>query len=298
MLIQDYQDGGLKAPDIFSMNKAWKLSWITKLQNENSGEWKNPILNRLDKVGGLDYLLSCNFEVGSLAIQLNEFWSEVFEYYSEVMSPEIKTKQDIRIQKINNNKNIKIGKKSLYMESLVRTNLDEIDSWFSPDGKPYDFNRLNLINSQLSWFQYIQIINAIPKQWKDKLKQPELCIRNFESDKPVFLKQIYKQTLLDRQKEPITGCKKWTVTENHKWSNTFILARKMSKETKLQTFQYKILHRILPTNKRKFEQKLSNDPHCSDCPQVVESIEHMLYECKNAKALWDKLVDVFQRRMF
>ena len=49
-------------------------------------------------------------------------------------------------------------------------------------------------------------------------------------------------------------------------------------------FQYKILHRILPTNK-----KLSSD--CDYCGQAEESLKHLFCECDIATVIWQDVVD-------
>ena len=61
------------------------------------------------------------------------------------------------------------------------------------------------------------------------------------------------------------------------------------KETKLQYFQYKLLHRILPTNTFLFRIGYKNTPNCCFCNIQNETIEHLFYECPHVINLWESL---------
>ena len=134
VLIQDYCDGGLKAPDIFTMYKTWKLSWIERLQCEESGKWKVIFLSSLEKLGGLDYLLACNFSIEKINIKLMDFWKDVLSVYAEIHEVDPKTKDQVREQIINNNKYVVIGGKSFYSKELAQKGMDQVGDWFDVQG--------------------------------------------------------------------------------------------------------------------------------------------------------------------
>ena len=69
--------GGLKAPDMLTQNQVWKVSWLTRLQNTDSLKWCYFIKQELNKIGGLEYLLKCNYNVQKLGIKIRPFWEEV-----------------------------------------------------------------------------------------------------------------------------------------------------------------------------------------------------------------------------
>ncbi len=79
ILIQDYTRGGLKSPDIYVMAKNLKLKWILRLQEQTDALWKRIIMTELEEIGGLDYLLGCNYDSYTLKTPLNEFWRCRFE---------------------------------------------------------------------------------------------------------------------------------------------------------------------------------------------------------------------------
>ena len=80
------------------------------------------------------------------------------------------------------------------------------------------------------------------------------------------------------------------------WKAKWLVARKMTQETKLQVLQYKILHRILPTNLSLSRQKIRNSPECENCPGVSDTIEHAYRECPIVSEMWKKLEEEVTRR--
>ncbi len=89
------------------------------------------------------------------------------------------------------------------------------------------------------------------------------------------------------------------------WNRYYNLARKTTKYVKLQEFQYKVLHRILPTNhllyemaksrkkskkqkenkREKIERKEITSPNCRLCGQD-ETLTHMLLYCPKVDKIW------------
>jgi len=293
VLIQDYAEGGLKAPDIFIMEKIWKASWVSRLQNNTRGKWKVCILNTLEKIGGIDYLLACNADMGKLPIKLSDFWRSVFQAYSEAVSNKVETAEDIRTQFINNNKYILISGKSIYKAKLQENNADEICHWFRIfNGQPFQFDTMKERVSSLTWFEYLQIIAAIPSNWKKKLKQADPSSPQIGSDRQNYNKQLAKKQMLNIKYTQPAAIKHWNMQTN--WKSNFILARKMSNETKLQVFQYKLLHRIIASNEKLWRWKIVNSPSCNSCANVTGTIEHMFLECPKVKHIWDKFVKIFE----
>ena len=88
--------------------------------------------------------------------------------------------------------------------------------------------------------------------------------------------------------------KKWKDTpgvENFVITDAFILLHEYVKDTSLKIFQYKILYRILPTNKLLYKMKIINYNCCYICRTHVETLEHMFFNCTEIKNLWFKIFD-------
>ena len=57
----------------------------------------------------------------------------------------------------------------------------------------------------------------------------------------------------------------------------------------MRALQYKILSRILPTNKYLKMCNITDDESCYFCQSSVETIEHLFYFCPVVQDLWSKL---------
>ena len=73
----------------------------------------------------------------------------------------------------------------------------------------------------------------------------------------------------------------------------FALIFKLSKDTGLQWFQYRITHRILGTNSLLNKMGKSPTENCSFCKIEKESIRHLFWDCDITNYFWREL----QRRI-
>ena len=72
-LHQDYDNGGIRMPDIDLMIKAMRLAWIARLLKHGNLNWKSVPDFYLRKLGGLNFLLRCNYDVTFLNSKLPSF---------------------------------------------------------------------------------------------------------------------------------------------------------------------------------------------------------------------------------
>ena len=72
------------------------------------------------------------------------------------------------------------------------------------------------------------------------------------------------------------------------FQETFLPPFKISIEPFYQSFQYKILNRILCCRENLFKWKLISDPNFTSCT-AVDTIEHHLYYCNVSLKFWKQL---------
>ena len=71
------------------------------------------------------------------------------------------------------------------------------------------------------------------------------------------------------------------------WKNIYQNIFNFTNDTKHIWFQYRIVHRILATNKYLHTIKINNDPLCSFCSIDVETTDHLFFECDTIlRQLW------------
>ena len=91
---------------------------------------------------------------------------------------------------------------------------------------------------------------------------------------------------------PIKNCE--TATSQVKWNEIFIdvnwkktydLVFNISKDTYLQWFQTRILHRILGVKSLQFRMNITSDNLCTFCNEHEETLIHLFWECKYSKEI-------------
>ena len=84
-IIDEKEDGGLKMVAFLFMSKSLKATWATRVFDENKAPWKI-ILNYLTKhLGGLKFLLSCNYKFEELPLnELPPFYLNILQYWEEI----------------------------------------------------------------------------------------------------------------------------------------------------------------------------------------------------------------------
>ena len=94
-----------------------------------------------------------------------------------------------------------------------------------------------------------------------------------------------------------TASLKWNLHfPNLNWKTIFSKCYKTSRDTQLQWFQARLLHRILPTEKYLHMCKIKDSPSCKFCRDSVETITHLFWECEVVKKFWDELLILLHER--
>ena len=68
----------------------------------------------------------------------------------------------------------------------------------------------------------------------------------------------------------------------------YLLPFKATREIKLTMFQYKIIHRILPTNSLLHKMKKVASPSCPFCPSESQTLWHLFINCMHASSFWNR----------
>ncbi len=79
-----------------------------------------------------------------------------------------------------------------------------------------------------------------------------------------------------------TSQKKWLETldiRNQDWRKYYLLPYRTTNDSKLRILQFKIIHRILATNKRLKLFGYKDSDLCDFCKTEIETISHLFWEC-------------------
>jgi len=147
-------------------------------------------------------------------------------------------------------------------------------------------------NNRINFLTYMGVIGAIKKYQRNIniALTPKYTIRVPKVWLVIGNGNASIQTVL-RKETTAAGVIKWDrYFFNLNWDIIFRKIRKSTTDTKLQWFQFRILHRILPTGRYLFMRKVIESPQCVFCGQFEETIEHLLWDCKTVKDFWNEWI--------
>ena len=82
--------------------------------------------------------------------------------------------------------------------------------------------------------------------------------------------------------------------EDREWSSIFTFAFKTCQSTKLQSFQYRLIHRVITCNYWLFKAKIKDSPSCKYCSSD-DTIEHFFLHCNDVALFWRMLTSWWNR---
>ena len=94
------------------------------------------------------------------------------------------------------------------------------------------------------------------------------------------------------EKRPQKCPDKWEASHSidmTSWPEIFKLVHDTVTGSNLKVFQYKLLLRILPTNRLLRLMKIRQSDLCSFCDKETECISHLFGECESALRFWSSL---------
>jgi exonuclease III len=289
--------GGLKAPDIKSIDESIKYKFILR-QKQN----KHPVKKWLDHINTINSIdfndifikKQTSSEYVNTCIKTHNNLYSNFKRDLEIISNEIGSKPHIYYLKTLANHQLKncpeITDRQLYMVQNLRsigiTKLSDLKN-----------NNVQVGRCMLERFQ---IWNSLPISWR-KLINNSTRFQSYKVDEwdtqtisiglnkwiqieKLQTKQIYNRVTKYKTKETsleVLNTKHNTNIQQDTIS-PFITCYKMTNNVRLRIVQFKILHNIYPTMKHLHTWGIKPSPNCLHC-NVPETLNHAIWECEIAQ---------------
>ena len=241
---------------------------------------------------------------------VTQFHNQILEKWFSVYSFQPETMQEILTQYLAYNQHLKI-KNKVIKGYIGNNNINDIRILDILDKSTGNFQTLNEINAKLNMnltqFNLNSITSAIKPLWRKRIRGKKILTKDYADINlnesyikigcklkhlsKVSTREIYN-TLIESVIKTPTAVEKWInmypFLENYDWTLIFQIPFRIIKEPYLQSFQYKIVNRILNCKENLFKWKLNENNTCQLCNEV-DTIEHHLVNCSASKVIWDKL---------
>ena len=301
-LYNSRETGGLNLPNIKIFLNSIKASWVKRYIDENNkGKWKI-FFDKVLVKRGAKIIFDCNITENDLKTLCgqNPFMQNVLIAWNKLQNNNIQ--KDIRKNIIWNNSEIKLNNKTLYYKDWHERGVLYLEHIFDfRTNAFYSFENIQFLYQipTADFLKYIQLLKSIPKNIKDKLASIDirsqahsnsLLDNVINSSKNKTTNSLYKLYMNNRTSN-FKHKEKWETILGYplNWKKIYTMPFVATIDTCIQAFQYKIINRIIPTNKYLFKCKLTNSSLCDLCSSNVESIVHLFWECPIIQDLWNSL---------
>ena len=140
-------------------------------------------------------------------------------------------------------------------------------------------------------------MNSEPLTIAERAKELEVSIKNKKVPISFIKSNVFTSYFLPDVVP--TAQKRWEaegVNFGDNWRKYYLIPFQATKSTKLQSLQFRIVHRYFPTRRFLCVRNVVDDPFCDNCGEV-ETLEHYFFECITVKTFWDELMTILNAKL-
>ena len=282
-------DGGLRMVDLKNTLTTLKVSWLKKVEDDD--DVKLLINDSVPEICNiLKFGLHYSKELKSVIN--NPFWSDVVKHFiilSEKCIPV--TSDEMLSEPIFYNDNIVRGNKVIIIKGWVDHNIVFIHQLFNDRNKLMTYQEFMNKHPwcQTNFLVYTGITEAVKQYLRKMNMQEENITLNFSNKTKLTIKKgnKYVQKVLNSNDSQPSAVVRWNnIYIDINWKKVFAKIYTATKDVQLRWFQYRLLHRILPTQRYLHITKLSDDPICNFCLEDEQDTCHLFFECPVIFNFW------------
>jgi hypothetical protein len=266
VLCKGFSEGGLEMIDIVDMQNSFLLMWVTKLNNANNSVWTSIPRHWYKSLGRnlsvLESSVACRDFIGLNYIK-SIFWKRVLSTWLVHNKSGLASIEDMDLEKIStqvlwNNEVIRYKKSPLMIRECIRADIIRVGDILKENRiMTFEEYMCKTGTSTNSIFDYNAIVNSIPQVWIDKLTQRTLMVITVDNTNIRFREvpvqactcQLYRRYLVEDKTSSVCAVKFWQHKFDMYLTNLhWQVAIDCTREVRLRTLHWKILHNIYPTN--------------------------------------------------
>ena len=297
-MCQSYEAGGMKMMDVKDFLSALKITWLKRaLENNENRLYKIvhafcPLIANINQRGGeFVHLLKerCT----------NPFWQDVFKHFKMFTEKCVPlSTQEFYSECLFYNINICREKKVLFMRQWVDNNITCIGNLIDMGGiLSYENFKVKYPNVNTNFIQYGGIVRSI----RNYAQRLGITIEEhyYVVDVPVVWRHLtkgnskYIYSCLIKKECSLKCIDKWMECTQSEidTKKVFQQIMKTTSDTCLRWFQYRLIYRLLPTQRFLFLRKMSSSSTCTFCKLEEETLVHLFWDCNETQAFWNLFAD-------
>ena len=154
----------------------------------------------------------------------------------------------------------------------------------------------------------LTLLKLVPRKWKELVQRDRPVAFDEQSEITSQLLAATKVTRWAYSQLSKTDCMpdkaivKWerdlVIPRNFSWEKVFREIYVTTDDISLRCLQFRIIHRLIPTNKRLKLFGITQTDRCQHCPLAKEDLIHLFWSCSKVKKLWENLARACQCSQF
>lgn len=300
-LIQATADGGLKLADPETRIKVNYISWIRRILNEPTSCPAIFLQYLLEGYSALDWL-QCKPRLSPIEGAVSRFYATLTRYWIEVHSCPPEGEAEIRQEMIWCNKFTGTvlqdpAMRRRWKEAGIRT---IHDLCHAEEGRLLSHSEIqDKFHVHCTFIEALQLRMAIPLHWRTSITPgfeaegaPAYNVRlrtgvtlSVKSTSP---KRMYSEMVV-LKRGIIRMQQTWEASVDvggtEEWAEIYLRPFKSVRETRLQSFQFRLAHRLITCNRLLFRYKIKQADTCAFC-EGVDTLEHFFYQCPVSRRFW------------
>ena len=287
-MVQPYECDGLRMVDLTSFIKSMKIGWIKRLYWSNQSSWAQIIKLHLPPTELLLTYGSKKLRKSARMLK-NPFWAEVLQAWADLIELRKPNIADLLTD-------------SLWCSDHTKFKYDKVRCWdrngfrFIYDLVDFDTGNLltleqieNKYSIRMTFLCYFSLIRSLPLEFRKQRKietiqlpiipyKLALVSRNVEITRVAY--KIFVETLKTKYKSAQQSWeKKWIRDIGLSYEGSMSDMRLVTGDTYIQSFHFRIISRVITTNRFLHLIGLSENALCTFCSTSIESLRHLFWSC-------------------
>ena len=291
--------GGLKLVDIRNKCDSLKVGWIFRREVFVEEIWKSYLPKSLNTLIWDCYILKQHYYLFN---HLPTFWGQVctawFSFHTSTF--QLQNVSCLLNMVLWWNSEITVDKKPLYNDKCIKAGLTHLYDIIDHDGKLYSYQDMctKYGDGVLTWFEYTQLIHAIPKNWSEIIRNDKRNLEwqsNFRHimhnvSKPVsYVYNKITQFAFQPINVQINKINKVIEVGSEELLEAFCSIYVITNITKYRDFQFRLLNCAIYFNDRLYHWKKVNTQACEYCGETKQNTRHFYGECPQVLIFFQKL---------